>query len=128
MSKVQMGGKDAMSENVNKSEEAFRELVRVLEVAVRAGANSVGLEPEDEDLTVVHYFGSRGQVEGPIRNELKQAVLAEIISRADLAGKPKGEMRLSLLGTEYKVVVDKRESFDECSFNLTLKKTGRRGT
>ena len=112
-----------MSENVNKSEEAFRELVRVLEVAVRAGANSVGLEPEDEDLTVVHYFGSRGQVEGPIRNELKQAVLAEIVSRADLAGKPKGEMRLSLLGTEYKVVVDKRESFDESSFNLTLKKS-----
>jgi len=117
-----------MSDSVNKSEEAFRELVRVLEVAVRAGANSVELEPEDEDLTVVHYFGSRGQVEGPIRNELKQAVLAEIVSRADLAGKPKGEMRLSLLGTEYKVVVDKRESFDESSFNLTLKKTSRRGT
>ena len=112
-----------MSENVNKSEEAFRELVRVLEVAVRAGANSVGLEPEDEDLTVVHYFGSRGQVEGPIRNELKQAVLAEIVSRADLAGKPRGEMHLSLLGTEYKMVVDERENFGESSFNLTLKKS-----
>ena len=48
-------------------------------------------------------------------------MLAGIVSRADLAGKPKGEVRLSLLGTEYKVVVDKRESFDESSFNLTLK-------
>lgn len=117
-----------MSENVNKSEEAFRKLVRVLEAAVRAGANSVGLEREGEDLMVVHYFGGRGQAEGPIPKEMEQAVLEEIVSRADLAGKPRGELRLSLLGTEYKVVVDKRESFDESSFNLTLKKTSRRGT
>ena len=112
-----------MSEDVNKSEEAFRELVRVLEAAVRAGANSVGLERDGEDLMVVHYFGSRGQAEGPIPKEMEQAVLEEIVSRAGLAGKLRGEMHLSLLGTEYKVVVDERENFGESSFNLTLKKS-----
>ena len=112
-----------MSEDVNKSEEAFRELVRVLEDAVRAGANSVGLEREGEDLMVVHYFGSMGQAEGPIPKELEQAVLEEIVSRAGLAGKPRGEMHLKLLGAEYKVVVDERENFGESSFNLMLKKS-----
>ena len=112
-----------MSENVNKSEEAFRELVRVLENAVRAGANSVGLEREGGDLMVVHYFGCRGQAEGLIAKELEQAMLEEIVSRAGLAGKPRGEMHLKLLGTEYQVVVDDRESFGESAFNLTLKKS-----
>jgi hypothetical protein len=111
-----------MSDSVNKSEQAFRELVRVLENAVRAGANSVGLEREGGDLMVVHYFGSRGQAEAPIPKEVEQAVLEEIVSRAGLVDKPRGEMRLSLLGAEYKVVVDERESFGESGFNLTLKK------
>ena len=112
-----------MSENVNRSEDAFGELVRVLEKAVRAGANSVGLERDGGDLMVVHYFGSRGQAEGAIPTEVEQAVVEEIVSRADLAGKPRGKMHLKLLGTEYKVVVDDRESFGESAFNLTLKKS-----
>ncbi len=70
-----------MSEDVNTSEEAFRELVRVLEGAVRAGANSVGLEREGEDLMVVHYFGSRGQAEGPMPKEMEQAVLGSMSGR-----------------------------------------------
>lgn len=114
-----------MSDSVNKSEQAFRELVRVLEAAVRAGANSVGLEREGGNLMVVHDFGSRGQAEGSIPKELEQAVVEEIVSRADLAGKPRGEIHVSLLGTEYKVVVDERESLDESAFNLLLKQKTR---
>ena len=114
-----------MSENGNKSEEAFRALVRVLDAAVRAGANSVGLEREGGDLMVVHYFGSRGLAEGPIPKEVEQAVLEEIVSRAGLVDKPRGEMRLSLAGNDYKVIVDERESFGESAFNLLLKQSTR---
>ena len=49
-----------MSEKGEESERAFQHLVRVLEEAVRAGADSVGLEREGGDLIVVQYSGNRG--------------------------------------------------------------------
>ena len=117
-----------MSDNVNKSEEAFRRLVRVLETAVRAGANSVGLEREGGDLMVVHYFGSRGQAEAAIPKDVEQALVDEIIDRAGLAHSPRGEMQINLAGKDYKVIVDERDDFGESAFNLTLRKSSRRGT
>lgn len=77
---------------------------------------------------VVHYFGSMGRAEGPIPKEMEQVVLEEIVSRAGFAGRPRGEMHLSPLGTEYKVVVEERGSFGGSAFNLTLKKSSRRRT
>jgi hypothetical protein len=112
-----------MSDSVSKSEQAFRELIRVLEAAVRAGANSVGLEREGGDLMVVHYFGCRGQAEGPIPKEVEQAVLEEIVSRAGLAHSPRGEMQINLAGNDYKVIVDQRDDFGESAFNLLLKRS-----
>ena len=41
-----------MSENAETSEEAFRELVKILEGAVKAGADAVGLERDGQDLTI----------------------------------------------------------------------------
>jgi hypothetical protein len=114
-----------MSDNVNKSEEAFRRLVRVLETAVRAGANSVGLEREGGDLMVVHYFGSRGQAEAAIPKDVEQALVDEIIDRAGLAPSPRGEMQINLAGNDYKVVVDERDDFGEPAFNLLLKQSTR---
>jgi hypothetical protein len=128
MSKVQRGRKDAMSDNVNKSEGAFRALVLVLENAVRAGANSVGLEREGGGLMVVHYFGNRGQAEGPIPKEVEQTLVDELITRAGLAHSPRGEMQINLAGNNYKVIVDERDNFGESAFNLLLKKSSRRGT
>ena len=114
-----------MSEANEKSEEVFRRIVRLLEEAVRAGANSVGLEREGGDLTVVHYFGSTGQAEGSIPKALEQALVDEIIDRSGLAHSPRGEMQINLAGDDYKVIVDQRDDFGESAFNLLLKRSKR---
>ena len=54
-----------MLENADQSDQAFQYLVRLLEKAVRAGADAVGLEREEQDLMVVNYFGSMGRAEAP---------------------------------------------------------------
>ena len=105
------------------SDEAFRELVRVLEEAVQAGADSVGLEWEDRDLVVVHYFGAMGREEAPIPQELEQAVIEEIVKRAGLADKFRGKMQVCLLGKDHELVVDERANSGESDYILTLKKS-----
>jgi hypothetical protein len=116
-----------MPENADQSDQAFQHLVRLLEKAVRAGADAVGLEREEQDLAVVHYFGSVGRAEAPVPQDLKQAVVEEIVKRAGLADKSRGTMPISLLGKDYDVVVDQRDNWGESEFTLTLKKS-RQGT
>jgi len=57
------------------ADQAFQHLVRLLEEAVRAGANAVGLEREGRELIVVNYFGSMGRAEAPVPQDLEQAVI-----------------------------------------------------
>jgi len=104
------------------SEAAFRELVRVLEEAVQAGADSLGLEWEDWGLVVYLNFGNTGLGAASIPRDLQEPVLGELVERANLTRKPKGRMSLSLLGDEYEVAVEEYDSFGESAFNLTLKK------
>lgn len=112
-----------MSEN---SEAAFQYLVRMLEEAVQEGADSVGLEREDGDLTVVQYSKRSGLAQGPVPKELEQALVDEIIDRAGLAHMSRGEMQIFLAGRDYRVIVDTRDDFGESAFNLLLKKDTRR--
>ena len=46
------------------------------------------------------------------------------MGRAGLNRKPKGKMRLTLLGQEYDVLVKEHDSFGESAFALTLKRRG----
>jgi hypothetical protein len=106
----------------NMSDAAFRELVRVLEEAVRAGADSVGLEWEDRDLVVYLYFGDTGLGTVSIPQDLREPVLGELVERANLAVKSKGKLTVTLLGSQYEVIVDEHDSFGESAFHLTLKR------
>ena len=115
-----------MSDKSEKSERAFQHIVRVLEEAVRAGANSVGLEREGGELMVVQYSKASGLALGPIPEELEQALVDEIIDRAGLAHTARGEIQINLAGKDYRVVVDERDDFGESAFNLLLKKSTRR--
>jgi hypothetical protein len=110
-----------MPDNTDNSARAFQELVRVLEEAVRAGANSVGLEYEGRDLIVYHNFGNTGLGAARIPRELQQGVIDQLVKRAGLSRKAKGKMKVSLLGKDYEAVVDEYDSFGESAFNLTLK-------
>ena len=108
------------------SDEALRELIRVLEEAIQSRADAVGLEWEGQDLMVVHYFGSMGRAEAPIPQELEQAVIEEIVKRAGLADKFRGKMQVCLFGKDHEVVVDERDTFGQSEFTLTLKKSGKK--
>jgi len=104
------------------SEAAFQELVRVLEEAVQAGADSVGLEWEDPGLMVYLNFGDTGLGAVSIPRDLQGPVLEELVEKANLTRKPKGQFSLSLLGDEYEIAVEEYDSFGESAFTLTLKK------
>src|SRR5215831_8846705 len=110
-----------MPENTHNSVRAFQELVRVLEEAIRAGVDSVGLEYKGRDLMVFHNFGSTGLGASRIPQELQQDVIAELVKRAGLSRKSRGKMQVRLLGKDYEAVVEEYDSFGESAYNLTLK-------
>ena len=113
-------------EDGDKSAMAFKELIRVLEAAALAGMESVGLEWRGSDLLVFHDSGSRGYVATKIAKSLTLEVIAEIVKRAQIGRKHKGNMRLRLLGEEYSVAVEEYDSFGEFAYTLTLKKRGQK--
>ena len=99
---------------------AFRELVRVLEEAVQAGADSVELEFEDRELIVYFNFGNAGIGGVHIPKELQRSVIDEIWNQAQ---KSRGKFPVSLLGKEYLVAVKTRQSFDEWVYLLVLEES-----
>ena len=98
----------------------------MLEEALRAGAHSVGLEYKGRDLMVFHQAGPLGLGAGRIPQELQQDVIAELVKRAGLSRKPRGKMQVSLLGTDYEVLVEEYDSFGESAYHLTLKERKRK--
>ena len=81
-----------MPDDTDNSARAFHELLRMLEEAVRAGADAVGLEYKGRDLMVFHNFGNAGLGASRIPHELQQEVLEELVKRAGLSRKSKGKM------------------------------------
>ena len=113
-------------DDANESAKAFRELVRTLEAAVSAGADSLEFEWEGRELAVYQFFGNKGIGSFPIPKELQSLVLGELVNRAGLDRKPKGRMTLTLLGVEYEVLVTERDIFGESAFTLRWKKGKRK--
>jgi hypothetical protein len=108
-----------MTENADK---ALHELVRILEEAVQAKADCLELEWEGGDLVAYQYLGSTGVGAASIPEEIRTAILREIIRRAKLTRNPTGTMPITLLGKEYEVFVKQYESFGEDCFTLRLNK------
>jgi len=111
----------AMSDNTENSDQAFRELVRVLEGAVQAGVTSIGLEYKGRELMVFHQAGMVGLGAARIPQELQEAVIEEIVNRAGLSRKSKGKMQVRLLGKGYEAIVEEYDSFGESAFTIALK-------
>ena len=110
-----------MPDNTDDSGTAFQELVRVLEEAVRAGVNSIGLEYKGRELIVFHQSGALGFGAARISKDLQQAVIEVLVKRAGLSRKSRGQMQVFLLGKEYEAVVENYDSFGEPAYVLTLK-------
>ena len=117
----------ARQKDTDKSDQAFRELIRVLEDAIRAGADSVGMEYEDRNWIVYHNFGNTGLGAARIAKELQWDVINQIYERAGLSRKARGKMQVSLLGKDYDVAVKTHESFGESVYHLTLKERQEKG-
>ncbi len=111
----------ARRKDAGKSDQAYRELIRVLEDALRAGADSVEMEYEDHNWIVYHNYGNTGLGGARIAKELEWDVINQIRERAGLSRKSKGKMQVSLLGKDCEVAVKTRESFGELVYHLTLK-------
>jgi hypothetical protein len=114
-----------MPEDADKSTRAHKELIRVLEAAVWAGVESVGLEWKESDLLVFHNVGNMGYGATMIAKELTLEVIAEIVSKAKLARKHKGSTPIRLLGEDYCVMVEEYEHFGESAYTLTLSRKGK---
>jgi hypothetical protein len=109
--------------NNESNKEAFRELIRVLEETVTAGADCLELEWEKRDLVAYQYLGHTGIGAVAIPEKLQDAVIKEIVHLASLHRKPTGKMLLTLLGKEYEVFVKEYDSSGEAAFTLRLNRT-----
>lgn len=107
--------------------QAYQELVRVLEQAVQAGVTSIGLEYKGRELMVFHQSGPLGLGAGRIADDLKQAVIEELVKRAGLGRRSKGKLQVTLVGKEFEVVVEEYDSFGESAYNLTIREPKKKG-
>ena len=110
-----------MPDRTDNSAWAFQEIVRVLEEAVRAGVNSIGLEYKDRELLVFYQAGPVGLGAGRVPQEIQQDVIAELVKRAGLSRKSRGKMQVSLLGKDYEAILEKYETFGDSAYHITLK-------
>ena len=109
------------------NKEASRELNRVLEATVTAGADSLEFERENQGLVVYQYHGGTGVGAVAIPEKLQKSVIKEIVNRASLHRKPTGKFVLMLGGKEYEVFVKEYDSFGEAAFTLRLSRTRKGG-
>jgi len=116
-----------MPKDAAESKKAFRELIRLLEEAVKAGANCLELEWEERELVVYQYSGATGIGAVAIPKELQVAVLRAIVKTAKLTRQPTGRMLLTLMGQEYDVFVRQYDNYGEAAFTLRLNKGKKRG-
>ncbi len=117
-----------MSKDVREpNREALRELTRILEETVTAGADCLELERENQESVVYQYHGSTGIGAVAIPEKLQAAVIKEIVNRASLHRKPEGKFLLTLLGKEYEVFAKEYDSFGEAAFTLRLSRTRKGG-
>jgi hypothetical protein len=82
---------------------------------------SIGLEYKGRELMVFHQAGPLGLGAGRIADDLKQAVIEELVKRAGLSRKSRGKKQVTLVGKDYEITVEEYDSFGESAYNLTLK-------
>jgi hypothetical protein len=113
-----------MPKDSEESKKAFRELVRILERAVNAGADCLELETEGQDVVAYQYAGGTGIGAEAISEDIRDAVLREISHRANLRHKPTGSLLLTLAGEEYELFVTEDDRFG--GLTLRLNRTRKR--
>ena len=71
---------------------------------------------------VFHQVGPLGLGTSRIPEDMRRVVIEELVERAGLDRKAKGQMQVALLGQPFEVVAEQYDSFGESAFNLTIRK------
>lgn len=103
----------------------FQALQKILEDALKEGADTVELEYVDQGLEVSRMFGDTGWGEVLTDGELIREIIRAVVDKASLTRKSQGKMQLDLLGEQHTILVKEYENFGESSFRLILGKPNR---
>ncbi len=95
-------------------------LQKILEDALREGADTVELEYVDQGLEVCRMFGDTGLGDVLTDHELIGGIISALVEKAGLETKPRGKMHIDLLGEQHTIIVEEHENFGESSFRLIL--------
>jgi len=100
-------------------------LQKILEDALREGADAVELEYIDQGLEVCRVFGGTGLGDVLTDRELIRGIIAAIVERAELETRPRSQMHIDLFGEPRTIILEEREHFGESGFRLALGESDR---
>lgn len=106
----------------NKGHKGSSEFLKIIELAIYEGADSVTIEYDDNGLEVCNWIGSLGIGEILVGRDIEQNLIEYIIDTAKLENKTKGKIAIKLDGAGYTINVDEYDHFGESAFKLLIKK------
>jgi len=116
------GLKKMKKSDKNKKYCGSSEFLKIIELAIYEGADSVTIEYDDTGLEVCNWIGSLGIGEIIVGRDIEQNLIEYIIDAANLENKTKGKIVIELDETEYTINVEEYNHFGESAFKLTFKK------
>ena len=105
----------------NKKYTGSSEFIKIIELAVHEGADSITIEYND-GLEVCNWIGTIGIADVFVDRDFEKELIGYIIEAANLENKPKGSIVVELHGAEYTINVEEYNHFEESAFKLTFKK------
>ena len=109
-----------MAGRKNVGTQVGRPLQRMLEDALKAGADAVELEYVSEGLEVSYAYGNIGIGSVITDPKVARTIIDDLIECAGLEEKTDGRMSVELLGKVRIVSVEEWDSFGESAFRLTF--------
>jgi hypothetical protein len=107
---------------------AYKQLERIIETAIKSETESVTLEYVDEGIEVCFICGNTGignVIDDPV---MGKGIIRLIVDMAKLENKSKGMMVWTHSGKQYKITVEVYQNFGESAFKLMLNKAEPRNT
>jgi hypothetical protein len=105
----------------NKKYTGSSEFIKIIELAVHEGADSITMEYND-GLRVCNWIGTVSIADVFVDPDYEKELIGYIIEAANLEDEPKGSIVVDLHGTAYTINVEEYNHFEESAFKFTFKK------
>jgi len=109
----------------NKKHKGLSEFIKIIELAIHEGADSVTIEYDDEGLEVCNWIGTLGIGEILVGRDAEHNLIEYIIDTANLENKTKGRIVIEIDEIEYTINVEEYFNFGESAFKLLIKKANK---